>query len=931
MQRKLAVGLALVVVVVGFLGYWFGLRDRGGGKKPATTVATDSDPWAKPRAEQPRPDAAAGNQGGPKGGMPRLSYEVDPAGTFALEGQVLDEEDHAVAGAVVRISSSPPRTATTNATGEFRFDKLLGRTYSLTARAGDKLGGPVSAKGSSPDPVVIRLRQATTLEVTVSDARSKKPIAGARVMLLDEEEAEETTGADGVARFPVAGGWTRVAATAKGYAPNQGTTRVGRGERSARLTLTLQGGAALSGRVLDEQGQPVAGARVWPVDAANAWQQGAGDRLAVTSGTDGAFSIPVVAAGSWILFAKDDTHAQASTRPITVSGEEPTTGVEIVMPTAAALAGVVVDDKHAPVPYATVQLSSDKWSADMVYRQAAAGADGRFELKALPRRSFKVRARSDDATSDAVAVDLTGVAERKDLELVLSHGGTIAGVVVDSAGEAVAEAEVSAMPDFMTAKAGATSWILAAGDTATTDGDGHFVLHGLEDGQYRLFAVRDAGGQRQAGERAGTVAKVGDQNVRLVVPSPGAVVGKIVMESGGPPPSATITAGWEDRTTTTDGSFRLGELLPGTYDIRVSGSEFAQVTRRDVVVAAGKEVDLGTITVRPGRKVAGKVVDGKGAPVAGARVLMGHLLFGDGKRVGPDDETLDQPGIRQAVTGADGAFLILGASRTGGSLLADHGERGRSVAIVVPAGKDDVAGLTLTLVGYGSVAGKVTRKGQPVTGVTVSAAPTGSSGQAVFVPAGADGSFVFDKVPAGPTSLLAMNMQMMKSTSGGRQVVVVEGTQIDGSIELPVGDITLTLHVKALAGQRVDAAQVFLFPGVVNARNALDVTNAYFARTNVSVDLSEGRQDLDVGMAAGMSFWLGNGDPTFEDILPGRYTVCGIPITGNITDTQLTQRLMANLDKVLVVCAPITVAATPEQAEATLELPAMPPLPAEEE
>jgi hypothetical protein len=925
MQRKTVAGLALVVVLAGFAAYWFGIRGRA--ERTSKAVAAESDPWARPRLDRPRDQPAAKDDRAEAGGtLPRLAHEIDPLGSFVVEGQVLDEDEHAVAGAVVRISSSPPRTATTNATGEFSFDKLLGRSYTFTARAGDKIGGPVNARGSSKEPVVIRLRPGATLEVAVTDAGGKKPIAGAKALLLDEDGVEETTGADGIATFrALDDGWTRVAVMADGFSPGTGVARIGKGERKARLDIALVRGAPISGRVVDEAHQPIAGARVWPVDAANAWTGGAGDRGAVTTAKDGSFTIPALAAGSWILQAKDDSHAPAASKPITVNGEIATTGLEIVLPAAATIAGVVIDGDRKPVPSATVQLSSDRWSSDMVYRQAAADEQGRFEIRALPRRSFKLRATSDQAASAAVAVDLTGVAEKRDVELIVDRTGTIAGIVVDSDGEAVAEAEVSAGPDFLSGKRGDSDWILAAGDTATTDGDGRFVLHGLEDGDYRLFARRAVGGERRVGERAGVVAKVGDTNVRLVLPAPGSIIGKVVLESGGPPPRASITAGWGNRTTTTDGNFRLGELQPATYDVRVSGGDFGEQVKRDVVVAAGKEVDLGTIVVRPGRKVAGKVVDGKGAPVEGARVYMGQLLFGDGKKLGNGDDSADQPGVRQAISNAAGEFVIIGASRSGGSLIADHAERGRSIAVDVPAGKDDVRGVVVTILGFGSVAGKVTRKGQPVSGATVSAAPTGASGQAVFVSAGADGAFVFDKLPAGRTTLLALNMGMMRASSGGRSVTVEEGKQVDGSIELPVGDIKLTVHCKGKPGAQVNGAQVFLFHGSVAPATGLAVSNLFLARRGVPPDLAGDQSD--VGMAAGMSFWLGTGDPTFDEIVPGAYSLCAIPFTGSITDPQLMERVMRNLDKLAAVCMPLAIAATPKTPEVTFELPAMAPLP----
>lgn len=927
MKKLVAIGVGLTVAAV--LAYWFGFRDRGGAARTPVATQPKDDPWNAPAAGRAaRRDASEA----PTGPMPKLAFEVDPDGPLRLEGLVLDEHEQPVPAAEVRISSSPGRTTKTDSDGSFSFDKLLGRTYVVRARAGDKIGRATAKATARAEPVVIRLAPGTALTVTVIDGASRAPIAGATVLRLDSEDEQTTTDARGQATLHgLDDGWVQVVASAPGYGPATGSKGVGQGDKQVSLELALTKGAAVSGRVVDEAGQAVAGARVWATDASNAWEGSAGERLAQTTGKDGGFTLPALSAGSYLFFAKDETHAPAVTAPVAVAGEQPTTGVEIVMKAAAVVAGVVIDRDRQPVPYATVTLSSKQYSAGMTYRQAAADDKGRFVVTGLPRAALRLRAEGEEASSAVVDVDLAATPERRDLELVLDRTGTIAGVVVDGDGEPVAEATVTAFPDFL---AGQVDFVLASTATATTDGGGRFTLRGLEDGSYRLWAERQGGGGKSRTDNMGVAARTGATDVKLVLPAPGGIEGTIALEGGEPPPLAIVSVDWQHRVTVRDGKFALGDLQPGTYDLRVVGPDFAERIKADLEVKAGKVTDAGTITVRPGRKIAGKVVDAKGAPVEGARVMYGKMLFGDGKQTGSDDaDTASQMGMRTATSNAAGEFVINGAPRTSGSLLAEHTVRGRSVALKLPAGKDDVRGVTVTLRGYGAVAGKVTRKGQPVAGATVNASPVGASGQAIFVQTGEDGSFVIDKLSEGPTSLNAFSQKGMMGMAGGaRTITVVAGQRIDGSIELPAGDVALTVKLEPKPGEIVNFAQVFLFRGVVAPKTGEALMDAFLS--SASVEGAQGDSTLAVSGAAGMLFWMGpqvGSFPSFEELTPGSYSACVIPITGSITDQQLMQRIMANLDKLEVVCKPVTVAPTPAKQETTMVVPAMKPLPPAED
>jgi protocatechuate 3,4-dioxygenase beta subunit len=908
MNRKL--GVVLVALIGVGVAVWFALG-RSSGKRATPRPGPGTAAVVTP---PPRAGSATASAGPP----PVLQRDTDPAGPMLLEGVVLDEREQPVAGAEVWVSSAPPRRMLTEADGTFAFDKLLGRTYAVGARAGDRVGGPVSTRAAADaEPVVIRLRPGALVKVTVTDAGTTKPVAGATVTLADPLESSAVTDGSGVAAIHGVGdGWIAVTASAAGFAPGAGTAVIGKTQREVEVAIAVRAGAAVSGVVVDDRGQPVAEAKVWAKDASS-WE-GPGDRAAVTSDALGAFTIPAVAPGSYRLVASDEKHAPGHSELVTVDRDRGATGVKIVLAAAARITGTVYSADGQPAPYATVRVSSTDWSNDFVYRQAAADDHGAFVIEALPRRPLRLRGESETATSKIVDVDLTNTPEQTGVKLVLDQAGTIAGVVVDSAGEPVPEASVSAVPDFMAGETATADLVLASSSAATTDGGGRFTLRGLAEGSYRLAASREGHAERTAWGKDVTTARTGATDVKLVLPAPGGVRGKLVLAKGGAPELALVRAGWEYRVTTHDGTFELGAMSPGKYDLKISGPDFAEVTKGDLEIVAGQVKDLGTITVSGGRTVSGRVVDGEGAPVAGAKVMVGRMLFGDGKAMGTGDAQASQVGMRTATTADDGTFTLRGVSASGGSILAEHTTRGRSLAVPVARGMADVAGVELTLRGFGSLTGTITRKGAPVANATITATSMGSTAQAVFVQAGPDGRFVVDRVPEGPTRVQVSVQVMMSSINASKVVTVAVGKPTDASIEVPAGEIKLTIGVEPEAGATVNAAFVMLMRGTFSATTGSQL-----------LDAAIGAVPADNAGSAAQSFWLPPfAIPEWSDLLAGTYTLCAVPITGVVIgDSTVFERALDNMDRLVAVCKPALLTPTPAEQKITIRLPSQ-PLPA---
>jgi len=151
----------------------------------------------------------------------------------------------------------------------------------------------------------------------------------------------------------------------------------------------------------------------------------------------------------------------------------------------------------------------------------------------------------------------------------------------------------------------------------------------------------------------------------------------------------------------------------------------------------------------------------------------------------------------------------------------------------------------------------------------------------------------------------------LKSTSITIQVQA--GREAKAMIDIPVGSITLAVQIKPQAGQKVDSAQVFLFRGTTAFHNAKELTDGFLG-----------------GSVQGMKFWWGDGKPLpeFDELVAGDFSICSVPITGDLGDATFRTRIGEHMDALKVYCKSIKVTPSPTKQTAVQELPAMVALPA---
>jgi hypothetical protein len=338
----------------------------------------------------------------------------------------------------------------------------------------------------------------------------------------------------------------------------------------------------------------------------------------------------------------------------------------------------------------------------------------------------------------------------------------------------------------------------------------------------------------------------------------------------------------------------------------VTGTEFANATKAKVQIDPGKTTDVGTIVVQRGRAISGKVVDSAGQPVAGARVAVGYGVQGTG---GFDDRLV---GGRSTVSDQSGSFTLVGLDEKLNFgpvplvIAAIHPVRGRSLPVGIPEGVEHPPDVTLQLRASGSISGRVTQAGKPIAYATVGVGWP-ELGVATTTD---DGDFIISRLPEGPVvlrTILPTGILQPFSTT----VTVVGGKQVEANIDVPVGTLTLVVNVKPLAGDDVRTVKLFLFSGTV----AIDTYK------QVAPQLWQSSQ--------GFGQWRGAGSPPpkFGKLIPGDYTVCALPLSGDSNAPGFMERLREHGDAVRVYCTPAKVALAPDEQSIVIEVPSMQPLP----
>lgn len=362
------------------------------------------------------------------------------------------------------------------------------------------------------------------------------------------------------------------------------------------------------------------------------------------------------------------------------------------------LHGRVVDHDERPAAGALVVLSSHP------LRTTVTAADGTFSFDALVASAYSVLARRNDAVAGPVEVPLfTGAPT---VVLRLEQGSRVEVTVVDIESVPVAGARVT-MDGALDEQT----------RIANESGSARF------DGVPPSFAwlSAEAPGHAPAARSIEPSGRPGDAlHVTLTLHAGASASGIVVDEAGARIEDATVCAEAHDPELTTDacavserdGRFRIAALAAGRWAFTATTAAHVPGHLDDVDLDGRTNRDDLVITMHAGTRLAGRVVDQRGAGVSGATV-----------RVRADG--LGHP-LRAVISDDEGRFEMRGLPREPIDAVAERGSASSAITSVdlsSDPGHAGVVEVVLTAIER-KVSGRVlTSSGEPVAGAHLTAFP----------------------------------------------------------------------------------------------------------------------------------------------------------------------------------------------------------------
>ncbi len=422
-----------------------------------------------------------------------------------VTGEVLDEET----GKKVEeplIFRLPAGSHTVN----YRMQRVPPKEYHTS---GLHLKIPVTVKSGERKTVQFKLQSVKPSDMVTGHVLSPEgtPAANASVMLTTEHSWSRPepvkTSKEGSFTILVPAEAKGVAAIAWDGARSMSEITPAKRGQSVTLQLKRDGFARVEGRVTDQSGFPIQGARVQWTD----WSLRVSlmdnfddipDLVPETADTDadGRYVIPRLwtSLKPFISCSADGYNREVLSEVKLLPNQTKQLSFTLIQP-GHMVKGTVVDSSGRPVEGADVRFSGDNQPSG--HNNTKTNDHGAFQIGPLVAGSVYVSAFQETANFSR-EIDQFITVPSKEIRLVMPDAdGTVNGTVVDHAGKPVANAEITA--DLLRRK-------------APTDAQGRFELTGLVKGWFHVTAsARNAQGQDlECGRRV----KTGTTTLQLRMP-----------------------------------------------------------------------------------------------------------------------------------------------------------------------------------------------------------------------------------------------------------------------------------------------------------------------------------------------------------------------------------------------------------------------------
>ena len=647
---------------------------------------------------------------------------------------------------------------------------------------------------------LVTLLQGSSVSGVVMDAAKSEPVASFTIDCNDRVDMDEVSPSainpfsggvlveDAAGRFTLDGvraGKATLVFSAPGYLAERVEVDVKAGEPLKGVIVELLPGGVVKGRVVNEDGLPVAGAQVVaqvdkPAKSAEApATQPAGDA------------------------AQGEARARGR-------GRGPGRGRDRGEAAARNMAmGRMGGGPRIP-PGLMAFASSMGFMGDKV---VATKADGTFEIRGVEAGVFRVHAFHREWCGGSSAPQtMAEQGEIRDLVVVLKEGGGIEGVVRDPRGNPVPdEIVVAVAPQSLQPDSAASVGGMYQG---STDAQGNYRIEHVAPGSYFVLATR-------GDEELNPMSLFGGMNFDLVTVPEGETVRFDLVDTtaggcrvhgmitwrGEPVTRGMLSAlnfetssmlgvEWRAAKMKGGGEYEFAGLAPGEYQLNFDGNGPQSKLTMEVPDLPEARIDLAL----PDSALKGVVVDDQtGKPVSGASVSLRSLAAESGGG-GMFGSFLAREGrTRRAGTNDNGEFELDRLEAGQYELVATgKGEYSPSEPLRVTVLQDRVeAGLVLKLQAALVLRGVVVDEtGQPVAEARVVAQPAGKSlgRDASSDRSDAQGAFELKGLGAGTWDLVA--------SANDRASSRVSGIKLERGKEAPETKIVLLRGTKLVARVR---------------------------------------------------------------------------------------------------------------------------------
>jgi subtilisin family serine protease/protocatechuate 3,4-dioxygenase beta subunit len=632
-----------------------------------------------------------------------VSSALVPPGT--VSGQVTDAKDgSAISGAQV---SDGTRTTLTDALGSYSIGNVPRGSYQVTASKDGYQSSSLTVNVVSGGTTVANFSLSQivvpgSITGSVTDAKDGAAIVGATVSDGTRTATTDASGKYTITAVPP--GTYQVTASKSGYQSSSLTVNVFLGGTTVAnfpLSQILTPGS-ITGSVTDaKDGSAISGAQV-----------SAGTRT-VTTDASGKYTVANVPPGTYGVVASKAGYQNSSLTVNVFSGGTTVASFSLsqsILP--GSITGSVTDAKDgSPIVGAVVNDGT---------RTATTDATGKYTVANVPPGTYQVVASREGYQNSSLTVSvLSGATALANLSLSqIILPGSITGSVTNAKdGSPIVGAAVS-----------------DGTRTATADATGKYTIADVPPGSYQVTASKE-GYQTSfltvsVLQATTTVASFSLSQIIL----PGSITGSITnAKDGSPIVGATVSDGNGTALTDALGSYTIGNVTPGTYQVTASKLGY-QSSYLTVSVVSGTTAlanfSLSQI-ILPG-SITGSITNAKdGSPIVGA-------VVNDGTSTTSTDAT----GKYTIANVPPGTYVVV-ASKAGyqsSSLTVNVFSEGTTVAnfslneIIVP----------------GSISGTVTsaKDGLPLVGATVTDGTRTTSTDAT-------GKYTIANVPPGTYQVVA--------------------------------------------------------------------------------------------------------------------------------------------------------------------------------